>query len=122
MNPTRQLLEGPSDRGLREYPLDRLQEFYAASQPELTIGDYWRILLKRKWTILICALVVVTIAGLASLRITPIYDAVARVSMFGQTSNLLNFSKSQSADQDGAQLSIDTQVRILESNTLALLV
>ncbi len=122
MNPTRQLLDGPADRGLKEHPLDRLQELYAAHQPELTISDYWRILLKRKWTILVCALVVVTVAGLASLRITPIYDAVARVSIFGQTSNLLNFSKSQSADLDEAQLSIDTQVRILQSNTLALLV
>ncbi len=120
MNPTRQLLDGPADRGLTEHPLDRLRELYAAPQPELTLSDYRRILLKRKWTILVCALVVVTVAGLASLRITPIYEAVARVSIFGQTSNLLNFSKS--ADLDEAQLSIDTQVKILQSNTLALLV
>src|ERR1017187_9764369 len=68
-------------------------------------------------------LVMVTIAGWVSLRITPIYEAMARVSIFGQTSNFLNFSdKSQFSDAGGDQFSIDTQVKILQSNTLALLV
>jgi capsular exopolysaccharide synthesis family protein len=86
------------------------------------LHDYWRILLKRKWTILVCALLMVTIAGLASLRITPIYEAVARVSIAGQTSNFLTSSDKTLADPNGEQFNIDTQVKILESNTLALLV
>ena len=123
MNVSRQLLDGPHHRASRnQYGLDRIQEFYAAPRPEPTISDYWRILVKRKWTILICALVLVTVAGLASLRITPIYDATARVSIFGQTSNFLNFSKSQSTDDSGTQVSVDTQVKILQSSSLALLV
>jgi succinoglycan biosynthesis transport protein ExoP len=123
MNVSRQLLDGPHDRASRnQYGLDRIQEFYAAPRPEPTVGDYWRILVKRKWTILICALVMVTIAGLASLRITPIYDATARVSIFGQTSSFLNFSKLQSTDDSGTQVSVDTQVKILQSSSLALLV
>lgn len=123
MNVSKQLLEGPQNRVPRNQSgLDRLQEFYATPRPELTISDYWRILIKRKWTILVCALVTVTIAGLASLRITPTYEAAARVSILGQTSSFLNFSKSQPADDSGTQVSIDTQVKILQSNTLALLV
>src|SRR5271166_2894587 len=123
MNVSRQLLGGPQNPTPRnQNGLDRLQELYATPRHEPTISDYWRILVKRKWTILVTALVVVTIAGLASLRITPIYEAMARVSIFAQTSNFLNVSKSQTADDSGAQLSIDTQVKILQSNSLALLV
>lgn len=124
MNPSRQLPDGRLERAPRESQyLDRIQELYAAPSHEPTISDYWRILVKRKWTILVCVLVMVTIAGLVSLRITPIYEAMARVSIFGQTSNFLNFSdKSQFSDAGGDQFSIDTQVKILQSNTLALLV
>ncbi len=123
MNLSRQFLDDPHDRSPRNQDsLDRLRELYATPTRELTIGDYWRILVKRKWTVLVCALVMVTIVGLASLRITPIYEAMARVSIFAQTSSFLNFSKSQTADESSAQLSIDTQVKILQSTSLALLV
>ena len=120
MSVSRQFLGDSREHLLRSRNnLDGLRELCASPSHELTIGDYWRMLLKRKWTILVCALVVVTIAGLASLRITPIYEAVTRVSIFGQPSNYLNFSKSQSGDNGDSQLSIDTQVKILQSNTLA---
>src|SRR5271165_7256991 len=106
MNVSRQLLGGPQNpTPWNQNGLDRLQELYATPRHEPTISNYWRILVKRKWTILVTALVVVTIAGLASLRITPIYEAMARVSIFAQTSNFLNVSKSQTADDSGAQLS-----------------
>ena len=54
---------------------------------------------------------------------TPIYDAVARVSILSQAPDILNFKdnqqSSESIDQDS---SIGTQVNVLQSNTLALLV
>ncbi|MBV8810935.1 MAG: polysaccharide biosynthesis tyrosine autokinase [Acidobacteriaceae bacterium] len=110
---------GPRDP---HYP-DRIQEIYGAPIPEPTLSDYWRILMKRKWAILACALVTVTLAGLISLRITPVYEAMARVSIAGQTPYFLNFpDKSQAPESGNDQFSIDTQVKILESNTLALLV
>jgi len=122
MNSSRHLLDDPLDHGPREHYLDRVQELYTSHSHDLTIGDYWRILLKRKWTILVCVVVVVTIAGLASLRMTPIYEAVARVSIIDQRSNYLSFAKSPPPDDGSSQLSIDTQVKILQSNALALLV
>ena len=118
------MFDGQLDRAPREpQHLDRIQELYAFPSHEPTIGDYWRILAKRKWMILVCALVMVIVAGLVSLRITPIYEAAARVSISGQTSNFLNFSdKAQTPDAGGDQFGIDTQVKILQSNTLAQLV
>jgi capsular exopolysaccharide synthesis family protein len=123
MNPTRPLRDGAIERVPRELRyLDRIQELYNTRGPEPTLSDYWRILLKRKWTILVCALLMVTVAGLLSLRITPIYEAAARISVAPQTSNFLNFSDKSQGDANGEQFNIDTQVKILESNTLALLV
>ena len=52
-----------------------VQEMYGLSSRERTLGDYWRILRKRKWTIIVSLVVVVTTAALISLRMTPIYDA-----------------------------------------------
>lgn len=124
MNFSRKLIDDQLDLAPRESQhLARIRELYASTSHEPTISDYWRILAKRKWMILVCALVMVIVAGLVSLRITPIYEAAARVSIAGQTSNFLNFSdKAQTADAGGDQFSIDTQVKILQSNTLALLV
>jgi succinoglycan biosynthesis transport protein ExoP len=124
MNPSRKLLEAQLNRVPREPQLsDRIRELYASPSHDPTISDYWRILAKRKWMILICALVMVIVAGLVSLRITRIYEAAARISTSGQTSNFLNFSdKAQAADAGSDQFGIDTQVKILQSNTLALLV
>jgi exopolysaccharide transport family protein len=124
MNPSRHLLDGPLTNASRTpRQLERIQELYAKPVPEPTLRDYWRLLIKRKWTILVCALLLVTLAGLVSLRITPIYEATARVSVSGQSQNFLNFSdKMQSSDASNEQFSIDTQVKILQSNTVALLV
>ena len=124
MNPSRQLLDGqlgPSPLG--PHHLDNVRELYAAPGHEPTLRDYWRILGKRKWAILVCALVMVTVVGLVSLRITPIYEAIARISFSGQTSNLLNFSdKSQPPMQATVPVQHRHASEILQSNTLALLV
>lgn len=125
MNTSRQFFDGPSDRSGRDprHLLPGFQEMRAVPAHEPTLSDYWRILVKRKWTILVCTVIVVTIAGLVSLRITPIYDAMARVSIAEPAQNFLNFQdKQQYNSGSGDQFSIDTQVKILQSNTLALLV
>jgi polysaccharide biosynthesis transport protein len=124
MNLPKPWLESPRDQ-LPWQPqyLDRIQELYSAPVLEWSFADYRRILLKRKWTILVSALLVVTVAGLVSLRITKVYEATARISIAPQASNFLNFGdKPQPPADAGNDLSVDTQVNILQSNTLALLV
>ncbi len=120
------LLEGSSEllsRGVVS-PAN-IQDMYGFSSRERTLGDYWRILRKRKWTIIISLVVVVTAAALISLRMTPIYDAVVGISVSSQNSSLLKFRDDQQQFSDGAEnqeILIPTQVSILQSDTLALLV
>jgi capsular exopolysaccharide synthesis family protein len=88
---------------------------------EFTLWDYWRVLLKRKWTVVGTLIVVVTLVGVATLRMTPIYDAVGRISISSENTNLLSFKDpgSQPEDWDYAS-NLETQVRILSSDGLAL--
>jgi succinoglycan biosynthesis transport protein ExoP len=101
-----------------------VQEMYGLSLRERTLGDYWRILRKRKWTIIVSLVVVVTAAALISLRMTPIYDAVARVAISSQNPNVLKFKDDQQYSEaaENQESLIPTQINILQSNTLALLV
>jgi capsular exopolysaccharide synthesis family protein len=90
-----------------------------------TLGNYWRILRKRKWTVIVSLVVAVTAAALISLRMTPIYDALARISISSYApSSILNFKDNQQYGDpiENEDLLIATQVSILQSNTLALMV
>jgi len=101
-----------------------VQEVYGVAPRERTLGDYWRILRKRKWTIIVSLVVVVTAAALVSLRMTPIYDASARISISSGNPSLLKFKDDQQgySPDDNLETLIPTQVNILQSDTLALLV
>ncbi len=85
---------------------------------ETTLGDYWRILLKRKWTVLIAAVAVVGVAAIVSVRTTPVYDSSVRISFASsQSSNILTTSASQAIQISGADL--ETQSRIIQATSLA---
>ncbi|MFZ0794470.1 MAG: GumC family protein, partial [Candidatus Korobacteraceae bacterium] len=125
MSPTDKLLEGTTELAPRDWTaITTVEDMYGLSSRERTLGDYWRILRKRKWTVIVSLVVVVTAAALISLRMTPIYDAVARISISSQApSSILNFKDNQQFGDSGDQESlIATQVSILQSNSLALLV
>lgn len=100
------------------------QGIYGIPARERTLGDWWRILRKRKWTVIVSLVVVVTAAALISLRMTPIYDATVRISISSQTPGVLNLKNGQQyQDQsDSPELLVATDVNILQSDTLALLV
>ena len=120
------LLESTSELAPPDWTaITTVQDMYGLSSRERTLGDYWRILRKRKWTLIVSLVVVVTAAALISLRMTPIYDAVARISISTQASSILNFKGNQQYSEPNNEdqgMLIATQVNILQSNSLALLV
>ena len=65
--------------------LANLQEMYGSTTPEHSLSDYWRILQKRKWTVIVSVVMVVITAALISVRTTPIYDAMTRILISQQT-------------------------------------
>jgi len=90
---------------------------------EPALADYWRVLVKRKWTVVATALIVLTLATIYTLRITPTYDAVARLSVNKENPDPFGMNqKDFSADAEDYDYTVqmDTQVRILQGDTLAL--
>src|ERR1039458_9033044 len=120
------LLDGTTELAPPDWTaITTVQDMYGPSSRERTLSDYWRILRKRKWSLIVSLVVTVTAAALISLRMTPIYDAVARISISTQASSILNFKGNQQYSEPNNEdqgMLIATQVNILQSNSLALLV
>lgn len=88
---------------------------------EFTIWDYWRVLLKRKGAIIGTLAIVVTLVGIATVRMTPIYEAVGRISVNRESQDMLGFKDAPPQGEDwDYTVNLQTQVRILESEGLAL--
>ena len=88
-----------------------------------SLSDYWRLLLKRKW--LIAAVVALCLGAtvLVTLRMVPIYVSTARISINRPNDFLdLKDSSAASASDDDYTVSIETQVNVLQSDSIALAV
>jgi succinoglycan biosynthesis transport protein ExoP len=122
---SRRFLEGPSELARPDtHRLAELQEMYGTPAREQSLSDYWRILQKRKWTVIVSIVVVFVAAGLISVRMTPIYDAAARIIISQRAPNPLNFKDSdQTSITAGSQQDdIATQLKVMQSETMAELV
>jgi len=86
---------------------------------DFKLGEYWSVLRKRKWVVIASLAVVVAVAALASFRATKVYEAVGRIAIFRETPmSLLDKDPAEAPDEDS--LDIDTQIKILQSDTVAL--
>jgi polysaccharide biosynthesis transport protein len=91
-----------------------------ASQ-ESAVRDYLRVLLKRKWTVLACLVVVFSVVAIASLKMTPVYEASGSIAINKPDSSLGNFSNSTTFNLDYYDpTELETEVKILQSDLLAL--
>ena len=83
--------------------------------------DYVIILRKHQWLILTFLLTVVTVVTIASFKMKPVYNAVARVEIDRESQNTIQFQDSASYDEFvDMENYIETQSKILQSETLAL--
>jgi capsular exopolysaccharide synthesis family protein len=83
--------------------------------------DYIIILRKHRWLIATFLLTVVTVVTIASFKMKPVYEAAARVEVDKESQNVLPFQDEMSYDMFmDTENYIETQTRILESETLAL--
>ncbi len=88
---------------------------------ESAIGDHVRVLLKRKWTVLACLVTVFSVVGIASLKMTPVYEANGSIAINKPDSSLGNFNNSPTFNLDYYDpTEIETEVKILQSDLLAL--
>src|ERR1700678_3404117 len=88
---------------------------------ESALGEYIRVLMKRKWTVLACLLAIFSVVAIASLKMTPIYEASGSIEINKPDSGLVNFSNSPTFNVDYYDPSeLETEVMILQSDLLAL--
>lgn len=91
------------------------------SPREPHLYDYLLILRKHQWLILAFLLTIVTIVSIATFRMKPVYVAGARIEIDKESTNILPFQGTDSYDYEmDIDNYIETQARILTSETLAL--
>src|SRR5271156_873670 len=95
--------------------------YNALPSQESTMREYMRVLIKRKWLVISVIVGIFMAVAIASLRQTPIYEAVGRIAVNKADSNLISF-KDSTPDTDYVyeQSDLDTEVRILQSDLMAL--
>jgi polysaccharide biosynthesis transport protein len=86
------------------------------------LREYLRVLIKRKWLVFGCLAIIFGVVALATMRSTRIYDATASIAINKTEPTLLNFKDSQNGGGSDFYdpTDLDTEVRILKSDLLAL--
>jgi succinoglycan biosynthesis transport protein ExoP len=88
---------------------------------ESVLGEYIRVLVKRKWTVLACLFAIFAVVAIASLKMTPIYEASGSIEINKADSGLVNFNNSPTFNVDYYDpTELETEVMILQSDLLAL--
>lgn len=86
---------------------------------ESAIGDSLRILRKRKWVILGCVVTIFAVVAIASLKMTPVYEAGGTIEI-NKPDTSLNFQNSATFNLDYYDpTELDTELKILQSDLLA---
>ena len=87
---------------------------------ESTAGEYVRILFKRKWVIIGCFATIFSVVAIASLKTTPVYEAAGTIAV-NKPDTTLNFQNSTTLSLDYFDpTELDTEVKILQSDLLAM--
>ena len=95
--------------------------FYPQLGPhESAIGEYIRILIKRKWLVVGCLATIFSVVAIASLKMTPVYEAGGTIAI-NKPDTSLNFQNSATFSLDYFDpTELETEVKILQSDLLAL--
>ncbi len=94
--------------------------YNALPSQETMLREYMRVLIKRKWLVIAVAAGIFMTVAIASLRQTPVYEAVGQIVVNKADSNLITFKDSAPVVDYYDQSDLDTEVRILQSDLLAL--
>jgi len=87
---------------------------------EPSLLEYWRLLLKRKWTIVSCVVVITVLVAIHSFRATKLYEAVGRIAINHESDTLGLKGTAGGYDEEDYLVNLDTQAKILESDNIAL--
>src|SRR6202047_4754228 len=94
--------------------------YNVAPSQESTMREHMRVLIKRKWMVTAVVVGIFMAVAIASLRQTPIYEAASQIVINKADSNLITFKDSVPVVDYYDQSDLDTEVRILQSDLMAL--
>ncbi|MFZ0478908.1 MAG: polysaccharide biosynthesis tyrosine autokinase [Terriglobales bacterium] len=94
--------------------------YNALPAQESSLREYLRVLIKRKWLVIACVVGIFAAVAIASLRQTPIYEAAGQIAVNKADSNVITFKDSVPVVDYYDQSDLDTEVRIIQSDLLAL--
>jgi capsular exopolysaccharide synthesis family protein len=103
------------------FDVGRSPRLYSDLPPqESAVGEYLRVLVKRKWIVVGCLLTIFTVVAIATLRQVPIYEANGSIAVKKPDSSL-NFKDANAISFDYYDpTEMETEVKILQSDLLAL--
>src|SRR5580658_2415797 len=81
--------------------------------------DYWDLVLKRRWLVLTCALVVFTTVAIGTLKEKPIYEGKVLLEIDPDAPSVVNFKEVVNPSTGDMESYQDTQYKIIQSRTLA---
>jgi len=113
----------------KQVPAVPSNEYYQPPQPAYTspssqepkeaeLRDYWKVILKRKWTIISFTFIVLIATGVMTFTMTPIYRSTATLQINKENPQVVDFKEIFSVNMMEMDY-YQTQYRVLESRTLA---
>ena len=84
------------------------------------LREYLRVLIKRKFVVIACIVIIFLMVLVATLRMIPIYDAAGSIAINKMDPALISFKDSPGAADYYDPADLDTEVKILKSDLLAL--
>ena len=78
---------------------------------ESALREYFRVLIKRKWTVIGCLAIIFSIVAIASFKMVPIYDAVGHIAINNPDNNLVNFKDAPGSADYSDPTDLDTEVK-----------
>lgn len=112
---------------LRDIPLAAPTDYsrtpsyvYAPAIQDFGAREYFRILLKHKWAVLATLSLIFSVIAIATFRTTPVYEAAGTIAITKPDSAIINFKDSAPEWDYYDPTEMDTEVRILKSDLLAL--
>ncbi|MGC1299322.1 MAG: polysaccharide biosynthesis tyrosine autokinase [Alloacidobacterium sp.] len=89
----------------------------------LTPGDLRKIIIKRKWVILVCLLLGILVASYFAFLSVPLYEAMAQIDIdLGRSTNIgiSDLVEQNLAGEDASSQRLQTEIAIMRSNTVSL--
>src|ERR1700676_827039 len=104
-----------------EFNRDAVPGVYpGVSTQDSVLREYVRVLIKSKWIVIASVALVVGVVTISTLRTTPIYEAVGSIAINKMDPVTFNLKDSSSSVEYYDPADMDTEVRILKSDLLAL--